>query len=68
MYVYNSVCLACLQKYMHQIEYLLDLALLDDKRGRRSEASKMYSCAIEVALEAVSHQAVALTTEFCINF
>jgi len=39
---------------MHQIEYLLDLAHLDDKKGRRSEASKMYSCAIEVALEAVS--------------
>ena len=40
---------------MHQIEYLLDLALLDDERGQKSQAEKMYNCAIEVALEAVSH-------------
>ena len=36
------------------MEYLLAIALQDDERGRSSEASKMYSCAIELAIQAVS--------------
>ena len=30
------------------------IALQDDERGRQAEASKMYSCAIELAIQAVS--------------
>lgn len=51
--VIPSVC-SRLQRAMHQIEYLFDLALRDDEWGQRSQAEKMYTCAIQVALEAVS--------------
>ena len=39
---------------MHQIEYLLDMARQDDKQGERSQAQNLYSCAIQLALKAVS--------------
>ncbi len=38
------------------MEYLVSIALQDDERGRRPEASKMYSCAIELAIQAVSKE------------
>lgn len=41
---------------MHQIEYLLDMALQEDKQGQRSQAQNLYQCAIQLALEAVSCQ------------
>ena len=36
------------------MEYLLNIALQDDEKGRTADASKMYSCAIELAIQAVS--------------
>ena len=39
---------------MHQIEYLVELAVMDDEKGQRSEAEKMYTSAIDLALQAVS--------------
>lgn len=42
------------QKVVQQVEYLLTIAVQDDERGKRADASKMYSCAIEVAIQGVS--------------
>ena len=39
---------------VQQVEYLLAIALQDDERGKKADASKMYSCAIELAIQAVS--------------
>ena len=36
------------------MEYLFEVALTDDERGRRKEAESLYKSAIEFALEAVS--------------
>ena len=36
------------------MEYLFEVALTDDERGRRKEAGSLYKSAIEFALEAVS--------------
>ena len=38
---------------MRQIEYLLELALLDDEEGRRGQAEKTYTSAVELAIKAV---------------
>ena len=60
-YVYESsffqLCILTFshfQKIQQQVEYLLKIALQDDERGRSSDASKMYTCAIELAIQAVS--------------
>ena len=42
------------QKILQQVEYLLSIALQDDERKRIADASKMYTCAIELAIQAVS--------------
>ncbi len=41
------------QKTMQQVEYLLSIALQDDEKKKYRDASKMYSCAIELAIQAV---------------
>ena len=43
-----------LQKIQQQVEYLLKIALQDDEKGKAADASKMYTCAIELAIQAVS--------------
>lgn len=46
------------------MEYLFEVALTDDERGRRKEAESLYSSAIEFAIEAVSKSS---TIHFYIN-
>jgi calpain-7 len=40
------------RRYLQQMEYLFEVALTDDERGRRKEAGSLYKSAIEFALEA----------------
>ena len=41
------------QHNIRQLEYLLEVALLDDEKERYGQAEKLYSSAIELALRAV---------------
>lgn len=50
------------QKILQQVEYLLSIALQDDERGRTADASKMYSCAIDFAIQAVRNKPYFLTS------
>ena len=50
-----------IQKVIQKVEYLLAMAWQDYKRGNMEDASKMYSCAMELA-----NQAVSQTTVLCI--
>lgn len=43
-----------LQRYLQQMEYLFEVAMTDDERGKWKEAESLYNSAIEFALEAVS--------------
>lgn len=58
------------QKLLQQVEYLLAIALQDDERGKATDASKMYSCAIELAIQAVSNSSTTLLiiVTVCRNF
>ncbi|KAL5496731.1 hypothetical protein EMCRGX_G013080 [Ephydatia muelleri] len=40
------------KRCMRQIEYLLELALLDDEEGRKGQAEKTYTSAVELAIKA----------------
>ena len=42
-----------LQKVLRQVEYLIEVAMRDDEKGDVKEAEKLYTCAVEVALQAV---------------
>lgn len=46
-------CVLLLQKVLRQIEYLIEVAMRDDEKGDVKEAEKLYTCAVEVALQAV---------------
>ena len=47
------------------MEYLFEVALTDDERGRRKEAENLYSSAIEFAIEAVSKSSTIHFTLMC---
>ncbi len=38
---------------MHQVEYLLEVAMRDEKKGFVKKAIDMYTCAVELALKVV---------------
>ena len=38
---------------MRQVEYLLEVAMRDEKKGYVKEAIDMYTCAVELALKVV---------------
>ena len=39
---------------MRQLEYLLEIALMDDEKKRYEEAERMYTAAVELAIRMVS--------------
>ena len=41
---------------MQQLEYMLELALLDDEKGNWGQAEKTYRSAVDFALKAVRKQ------------
>ena len=43
-----------IQRLLHQVQYMMELAVIDDEAGRTSEADKMYMSAVDLALKAVS--------------
>ena len=45
---------AFMQRYLHQMDYLLEFAMTDDERGKWKDAENLCTSAIEFALEAVS--------------
>lgn len=49
-----------IQRLLHQVQYMLELAVIDDEAGRLSEADKLYMSAVDLALKAVSPLSPAL--------
>ena len=50
------------------MEYLFEVALKDDERGRSKEAESLYKSAIEFALEAVRKRIIVCRYLVCLNF
>ena len=42
------------QHNMRQLEYLLEVALMDDEKERYDEAERIYTAAVELAIKMVS--------------
>ena len=42
------------QHNMRQLEYLLEIALMDDEKERYEEAERIYTAAVELAIRMVS--------------